>query len=150
MMSVLVFRILAALLVAFGSPLCCCQAGMMAGAAVCVSENPLTISEPAVGCCGGCTSDWEQAPATADDRDPASCESCAACEGTSAGSGITPSMRVSVDDTGMHAAEIFRLLERWYPRAWSPERSTIQVHATEHPRFESGRAVLRWQCALTV
>lgn len=158
-------RILVALLIGVWSPLCCCQASVLAGTAC----GTMHRAEPVVqslaqnaisACChrcdgtllpeeGGSTSDGSGSVPTGDP--PGSCPSCPTCQGLSNSVGLQIDAKFPSLDQQWNAlatlalAVLFRLAE--------PEDAIIARMPPwwgSPPHIKANREALRWHCALVV
>ena len=158
-------RIVLALVIGLWSPLCCCQAAMVAGALTgtpgdCTGSNKKTAASPIkVGCCDHC-GDEPSNPGSSDhssstnhDRSPGDrspCNDCPGCQGTL---GLS---RLDKADTAMQALALAMAvlvivvpvdLPLTLPTVTLPFWPRLPDHL---PLYAGGRSLLRWHCALVV
>lgn len=154
-------RILAAVFLAFVSPLCCCQAMAVVGFGhECADAVTEEVQEQACagGCCGKVAASQTVAdePAIVDPRDDRSsrpgdpCPECPVCQtaASNTGSGLVPEVKVA-DADWVAVVFVAAIWGDWMPVV-RPVGSIPERGERETVCVMSGRNVLRWQCALMV
>jgi hypothetical protein len=140
------FCILMILVVGLWSPLCCCQAGLLA-ASIGGGTDGLTAHEPAAERCGCCDKPHPEDRPSTPPAPMTPCDDCAVCTGGGT-PGLTGAGAVqSPFDDGVPALGFVLPTP---PSAAGPPRADRTRGETTVKQRRSGRDVLRWHCALTV
>ncbi len=145
-------RILVALLIGVWSPLCCCQAMMLAGSVCEISHSVAAVSD---SCCHNCedrpVSENEHPSSGLDGQHPSDCKSCPSCQGLSSGAGLKIEAGLaSVEEQWNAIATIARDVFFHVPRRDDAIVPGRPLWWGSPPYVKANRETLLWHCALTI